>query len=306
MNYYLKYMLKTVIFFFIMTILIFITVRLMPASPVDMLLQHLSLPPTEANRRELIVEYGLDKNIVSQYGIWMKHILSGSFGNSLLSNTSIGEEMMRRLPYSFGLGMGSLVLSIILSFFLGYGASLKKNGFIDVFTRFLSIFTLSFPSFIVALIIIYVFSIKIPLFKFYSGNPFWGLFFATLLLVFYQSANLTRVARTAFVTMQEKTYVKAYLMRGFPLSYVLLHHCYKPVLYSILSASISKFSTVIGGSVVLEFAFFIPGISYFLISSIMSRDYTVIQAYLVILFIWMYLVHFIVDLLLRFLKGRDA
>ncbi len=94
------------------------------------------------------------------------------------------------------------------------------------------------------------------------------------------------------------------LIRGYNLKYVLLRHCYKPVLYSILSASLVKFSSVIGGSVVVEFAFAIPGISYFLINSIVARDYNVIQAYLVILFVWMFSVHLIIDFLLIFLKEK--
>lgn len=302
----MKYLVKNILIFFVMTVLIFLIVRMIPISPVEMLLQKYNLPLTEENKLFLIKEYGLDKSLFSQYLLWIKELLKGNFGYSLITKLSIREEFIKKAPYSLMIGMGSLFISIILSFFLGFLSSLKENGILDKFTRLLSIFSLSFPSFIVSIFIIYYFGVKFRLIKFFSGSNFWGIFFSILILVLYQSASLTRIARKSFINLKKETYVKFYLIRGYNLKYILLRHCYKPVLYSILSASLAKFSTVIGGSVVVEFAFAIPGISYFLINSIVARDYNVIQAYLIVLFVWMILVHLIIDFLLLFFKEKSS
>lgn len=302
----MKYLLKTLLLFIVMSILIFIIVRLIPVSPVEMLLQKYNLPLTEKNKLFLIKEYGLHKSLINQYLIWLKELISGNFGFSFVTKLSIKDEMIKKIPYSLMIGMSSLSLSIVLSFFLGYLSSLKENGLFDNFTRILSVFTLSFPSFILSIFIIYYLGVKLKIISFFSGGNFWGITFSILILTLYQSGSLIRISRKAFIKLKNESYVKFYLIRGFKLEYVLLRHCYKPVLYSILSASLSKFSSVIGGSVVVEFAFTIPGISYFLISSIIARDYNVIQAYLVILFIWMFIVHAVIDFLLIFLREKNS
>ena len=212
--------------------------------------------------------------------------------------------MLRRLPYSLIIGLSSLFLSIILSFFLGYLAAIKEKGFFDKMTRIISILTLSIPSFIIAIFIIYYFGVKTQLIKFFIGGKFYGIVFSIMILVLYQVGNLSRIVRDTFVEMKEETFVKFYLIRGFNINYVLLRHCYKPALYSLFSASISKFSSVVGGSAVVEFSFAIPGISYFLISSIVNRDYNVIQAYIFLICIYMFFVHLIFDFLLSFLREK--
>lgn len=301
---YIRYLLKNIILFLIITILIFAIVRMIPISPVEMLLSQYNLPLTEENKLILLKEFGLQENIFIQYFNWLKELLSLNFGYTYSSHIYIMDELKRKLPYSIIIGMVSMLLSIIFSFFMGYFASLKENGTFDNFTRLLSIFTLSFPSFILSIIIIYYFGVKLHIISFFSGSNFWGIFFAIIIMTVYQSSNLIRITRTAFLKQKDETYVKCYLIRGYKLKNIFLRHCYKPVLYSILSASLSKFSTVIGGSIVLEYAFGIPGISYFLITSITGRDYNVIQAYLIILFLWMFVVHAVVDFLLGLLKER--
>ena len=269
-----------------------------------MLLQHYNLPLTEENRKLLTSYYKLDQSLFKQYIVWIKDFLKGNWGISFITKLPVKEEMLRRLPYSLIIGLSSLFLSIILSFFLGYLAAINEKGFFDKMTRTISILTLSIPSFIIAIFIIYYFGVKTQLIKFFIGGKFYGILFSIIILVLYQVGNLSRIVRDTFVEMKEETFVKFYLIRGFNINYVLLRHCYKPALYSLFSASISKFSSVVGGSAVVEFSFVIPGISYFLISSIVNRDYNVIQAYIFLICIYMFFVHLIFDFLLSFLREK--
>ena len=301
----MKYILKWLGIMFILSVITFLIVRFIPVSPVDMLLQHYNLPLTEENRKLLTSYYKLDQSLFKQYIVWIKDFLKGNWGISFITKLPVKEEMLRRLPYSLIIGLGSLFLSIILSFFLGYLAAIKEKGFFDKMTRTISILTLSIPSFIIAIFIIYYFGVKTQLIKFFIGGKFYGILFSIIIiLVLYQVGNLSRIVRDTFVEMKEETFVKFYLIRGFNINYILLRHCYKPALYSLFSASISKFSSVVGGSAVVEFSFAIPGISYFLISSIVNRDYNVIQAYIFLICIYMFFVHLVFDFLLRFLREK--
>lgn len=301
----MKYILKWLGIMFILSVITFLIVRFIPVSPVDMLLQHYNLPLTEENRKLLTSYYKLDQSLFKQYIVWIKDFLKGNWGISFITKLPVKEEMLRRLPYSLIIGLGSLFLSIILSFFLGYLAAIKEKGFFDKMTRTISILTLSIPSFIIAIFIIYYFGVKTQLIKFFIGGKFYGILFSIIIiLVLYQVGNLSRIVRDTFVEMKEETFVKFYLIRGFNINYILLRHCYKPALYSLFSASISKFSSVVGGSAVVEFSFVIPGISYFLIGSIVNRDYNVIQAYIFLICIYMFFVHLIFDFLLSFLREK--
>lgn len=302
----MKYILKHLYILFGITVLIFLIVRSIPVSPVDMILQQYNLPLTDENRKLLILEYGLDKNIVVQYLKWVLNFFKGNFGYSFVSKLDIKDEMLKRVPYSLIIGLSSLSLSIVFSFFLGYFASINEKGIFDKILRTLSIVSQSFPLFVWVIFIIYYLGVKIKVIKFFSSGYFWGIFFSILLLTFYQVASLARVVRKSFVEQKKESYVKFYLIRGFNIKYILLRHCYKPVLYSLLSTSVSKFSSIVGGSTILEFAFAIPGVSYFLISSIVARDYNVIQAYILFLYIYMVIVHISLDCILKLLREKRS
>lgn len=302
----MKYLFKYIFLFLIVSITIFLIVRAIPISPEEMLLHRYNLPINDENKIIIREIYGLDKSLLEQYILWMKDFIRGDFGYSFVTKIPVRDEIIRRIPYSVSIGLISLLLSMIISFFLGYISAIRDGGFIDKITRFISIFSISIPSFVVAIYIIYFIGVKYKFVKFFSENLFWGMFTAIIILVIYQVGSLSRVVKKAFEEISKKTFVKFYLLRGFKLEYVLIRHCYKPVIYSLLSVSFSKFSSVFGGSAVLEFLFTIPGVSYFLVSSIVARDYNFIQAYIFFIFIWMSFMHIIFDFLLLALKERKV
>ena len=228
----MKYILRWLAIIFVLSVITFLIVRFIPVSPVDMLLQYYNLPLTEENRQLLTSYYKLDQSLFQQYIVWIKDFLKGNWGISFITKLSVKQEMLRRSPFSLIIGLGSLFLSIILSFFLGYLSAIWEKGFFDRLTRTISVLTLSVPSFIIAIIIIYYFGVKTQLIKFFIGGKFYGVLFSIMILVLYQVGNLSRIVRDTFVEMKEETFVKFYLIRGFNINYVLLRHCYKPVLYT--------------------------------------------------------------------------
>ncbi len=302
----MKYLVKYIFLFLVVSLAVFLIVRAIPISPEEMLLQRYNLPINEENKAVMREMYGLNKGLIEQYFLWLKDFIRGDFGYSFVTKVPVKTEIIRRLPYSIAMGLISLLLSMLISFFLGYISAIKSGGIVDNLTRFISIFSLSVPSFILAIYIIYFVGVRYKIIKFFSGNIFSGMTTAIIILIIYQIGSLSRVVKKSFEDVSKKTFVKFYLLRGFKIEYVLLRHCYKPVLYSLLSVSISKFSSVVGGSSVLEFLFAIPGVSYFLVSSIVARDYNFIQAYIFFIFIWMSVIHIIFDFLLNILKEKGV
>ncbi|MDY2737604.1 ABC transporter permease, partial [Intestinibacter sp.] len=210
-----------------------------------------------------------------------------------------------KLPYSLTIGMGGVISSAFIAFFLGYLAALKDNGIADKITRFLSLFALTVPNFIISVIIIYFIGVKFKLTKFFTGDGRSSVIVATALISFYLVGRFSRIVKTHFREQINQSYIKFAISRGFKKELVLLKHGYKPVLYGLLSIVISNFAWVLGGSSVLEFAFGIPGISYFLINSLKANDYYVIQSYIMVIVIWMFFVHLIFNEVLRALDVRE-
>lgn len=298
------FLLKWILIFFAGSILIFAVVRMMPTSPVDHYLTSMSLPLTDENREIITRSMGLDRPVIGQYVTWITNFLRGDWGQSLVSKLDIREEFMAKMPYSFGIGMGGILIGAVLAYFLGYGAALHRRGICDRFSSALSVLTQSVPGFILAILIIYFFGVKLRAVKFFTGDGKFSLITVIGIMALYRIGPWSRVVRNAFREEMNKSYVRFSISRGIPKKKILFCHTCKPVLLSLISAVMSDFAVVFGASSVLEFAFAIPGLSYFLVHSMQRSDYNVIQSYILVVIIWMFLVHLLLNLLLGILDVR--
>lgn len=304
MKKYASFLIKWLLIFFVGSVLIFGMVRLMPTSPVDHYLTHMSLPLTEENREIVRRSMGLDQPLLTQYVTWIGHFLTGDWGTSLAARLDIRKEFMAKMPYSFGIGMSGILLGAVLAYFTGYLASCHRGGICDRLSSFLSILTQTVPGFIVAIRIIYFFGVKWKIAKFFMGDGKLAVIAAVGIMAFYRIGPWARVVRNAFREEMKKSYVKFAISRGIPKKNELFFHAYRPVLCVLISAVMSDFASVFGASSVLEFAFTIPGLSYFLVRCMQQSDYNVIQSYVLVVIIWMFFIHLILNLLLDILDVR--
>lgn len=277
---------------------------MMPASPVEQWLTFYDLPHTEENIKIVTEKMGLDKPLINQYLSWIGAFLKGDWRTSLISGVSIKEQFMKKLPYSISIGLFGIIIAALQAFFIGYGAAVKPGGFLDRFSSFISVFSQSVPSFILSILIIYWFSIKLHLMSFFTGNGIAALITAIFITAFYSTGALSRVVCAAFREEMKKSYVKSAVSRGFERNNYILHHGYKPVLSRLIATITADFAWVFGGSTVLEFAFCIPGVSYFLVESMHKSDYNVIQTYVLVVIVWMFIVHLVLNLLLSLIDVR--
>lgn len=304
MKKYVSFLLRWILIFFAGSVLIFGIVRLMPTSPVDHYLTHMSLPLTEKNREIVRRSMGLDQPLLTQYVTWIRNFLTGNWGTSLASRLDIRKEFLAKMPYSFGIGLGGILIGAVIAYFLGYWASCHRGGFWDRFSVFLSVGTQTVPGFIVAILIIYFFGVKWKIAKFFMGDGKLSVAAAIFIMALYRIGPWARVVRNAFREEMNKSYVKFAVSRGIPKGNELFFHACRPVLCTLISAVMSDFAVVFGAGSVLEFAFTIPGLSYFLIRCMQQSDYNVIQSYILVVIIWMFFVHLILNLLLDVLDVR--
>ena len=300
----LVYLSKWVLIFAAASVMIFFVVRMMPSTPVDKWLDAYHLPHTPENVDFMTKKMGLDQPLVLQYVKWIGSFLCGDWGVSLVSGENIRDRFFAKMPYSFSIGVSGLLLGAVLAFFMGFRAACRRRGFCDRFTSFLTIFSQSVPMFILSILIINAFGVRLRIATFFTGDGKYALLAAILLTALYCMGPLSRVVRSAFREEMGKSYVKFMVSRGFDGDAVLLGHAYKPVLASLISAVITRFAGVFGGSTVLEFAFAIPGLSTMLVTAMDSRDYNILQTYILVVVLWMFLVHLCLQITLRLLGVR--
>ena len=172
----LKETVKILYLLFVISVVVFFFIRLLPSSPEETYLRSTGVPVTAENLKNLRAEWELDRPLIEQYLKWIGNFIKFNWGTSLITKNDIKTEMLTRLPYSLGIGLGGVLISAFLSFFLGYLSSLKRNGFFDRFTRGLSLMSQTVPSFILAIIIIYFFSIKWKLTTFFFNKDLSNFF----------------------------------------------------------------------------------------------------------------------------------
>lgn len=298
------FVIKWVLVFLVASVLIFAAVRMMPSTPVDKWLDAYHLPHTQENVAYVQEKMGLDKPLVFQYTNWIINFFRGDWGVSLVSGEDIRERFMAKMPYSFSIGISGLLIGAFFAFFLGYRAALYRNGICDRLTTGMTIFCQSIPMFILSILMINAFGVKLNIVKFFTGDGRYSILAAILLTALYSVGALSRVVRSAFREEMGRSYVSFMVSRGFEPKKVLWKHAYKPPLASLISAVITRFAGVFGGSTVLEFAFAIPGLSTMLVSAMDSRDYTILQTYILVVVIWMFIVHLVLNLVLRLLGVR--
>ena len=300
----IAFLVKWLLIFAVASVMIFGVVRLMPSTPVEQWLTSFNLPHTEENVAKVTALMGLDRPLPVQYLAWLRNFFKGDWGLSLISHVSIRDTFMQKLPYSVSIGLSGILISAVLAFFLGYRAALHIGGVCDRLSAALAVFSQSIPSFITSVFIIYFLGVKLRAVKFFTGSVRNAMISAILITAIYQLGGLSRVVRNAFREEMRKSYVRFAISRGFSREYVLYRHASRPVLCTLIGAVIANFAWVFGGSTVLEFAFTIPGVSYFLVDSMQSSDYTVLQTYLLVVVIWMFCVHAVLNLALYALDVR--
>ena len=293
---------RWILVFLVISVLAFLCPRLLPETPVEHMLESYQLEPTQENIDIVTKAWGLDRPLPVQYGVWMINFMRGDWGHSLTNGADIRDQFARRMPYTLILGIGGLLLSSLAAFFVGFRAAMKENGFWDITTRFLSIMSITIPAFISCIVIVYFLGVKLKWIRFFTGNPAYCLVIAVFLMVLYQMGPISRVVKEHFRTQMSQSHVTFAVSRGFPLEYVLLRQCYKPVLIGLISITMSSIPSALGGGSLMEYAFGIPGISSLLISSLSSSDYNVLQVYLMIIVFVVFITHVLLDVVLSVLE----
>jgi len=298
--------LQLVLVLFGISLVTFVLAQLTPGDPVRIMLGPRATLEAIATVR---ARYGLDKPLLVQYGYYMMNLLRADFGQSLAFRTSVLNVILERLaPTLFLLAYG-LVLSILLTLGLAIAAARNRGRWPDHAVRIFCVSVLGLPSFWLGLMLIILFSLRLRLFPVSGfGDSFianlWHLFLPAVTIMLAVTPILTRNLRATMIAQISADYATAGRSKGLSEGYVFYRHVFWNSLLPTISLLGIVVSFLIGGTVVVETVFNVPGMGQLMIREVLTRDYFVVQGVTLFFALGVVLTTFIVDVVTVALDPR--
>ncbi len=284
------------------TILIFTLMYVVPGDPAELILG------TGASRQEiedLRESMGLNDPYIVRLGRYMRDVfLRFDFGTSYYTAKSVSAELLNRMPATLTLGIVSMLLALIIGIPLGILAAVNQNGMGDHICMLIALLGVSMPAFWVGLLLVLLFSVQLGWLPPYGITSWTGFIMPCVATAFGGIAGLARQSRSSMLEVIRADYNTTARAKGLSESEVILKHTLPNAMLPIITIAGSQLSHVLGGSVVIENVFSIPGIGSYMVSAINNRDYPVIQGSVIVLAIFFTLVMLLVDLAYAFVDPR--
>lgn len=291
--------------FFIISVVVFSLIHMVPGDPIDSLLGPGS---TAADRVELTALYGLDKPLPVQYVVWLKKFLTGDMGQSIIEKQPVLDMLVYNTPFTVRLGLASLFISFFLGIFLGIISSAAKNTFIDYLCMIIALLGVTVPAFWLGLILMLIFSVTLGWFP-VSGSGSWSALVLPAVTVGLGGAGLiARITRVSMLEMFNKDFVLLLYAKGLSKPAIIIRHIFRNALMPVITIFGLRLGWILGGAVTIEIVFSRPGVGSMLLTALYRRDYPVVQASLLALTMAVIIGAFIADIMYAYAdpRVRDA
>ena len=293
------------------TLVTFIIVRSIPGDPVEVLLgaDRRSTPEQiEAIRQS----YGLDQPLPVQYVKWLGHVAQGDLGQSLRTRRPLTEELRLRLPVTIQLALFAGILASIPALLVGVLAALKRNSGIDYLATVVTLVGISVPNFLLATLLVLLFSFELQIlppigYQTFGDDPVQNLktmILPSVSLGLPLAAVLMRITRSSVLEVMGQDHVRTARAKGLPRRRVLARHVLPNAGIPILTVAGIQVANLLGGTVIVEQIFGLPGVGRYVYEAIANRDYPVVQSVTLVLAFLFVLVSLIVDVLYAVLDPR--
>jgi len=283
-------------------LVVFVLVRLIPGDSADAFSSEGTL--SEADRQKIQRDLGIDRPLHIQFALWFGNVLQGDFGLSAWEKRPVRDMLKERLPRSAELAIFSLVLGVLWGIPLGVISAVKRGTIVDYAVRVLSIVGISLPSFVTGIAMLYILAVYFgwspPLFyKALWEDPGSNLLhqlLPSLVLGFGAAAPIARLTRSSLVEILGEDYIRTARAKGLSERVIIARHALKNALLPVVTLSGGLVAGLLGGVVIVESIFIIPGMGTGLINAVTQRDYPALQAYVIVMSLIFLAVNLLVDL----------
>ncbi len=250
-------------------------------------------------------EYGLDQPFLVQYGRWLAGMVTGDMGTSYVSGQKVYDTFMEKLPATILLTVSSMIVTMLTAIPLGIFSAIRHNRWSDYLIRFLSFIGNSAPNFFAALILMYVFSVRLgwlPVIT--SENIAASLVLPTLTLAIAMAAKYIRQIRAAVLEELNKDYVVGARARGVRGSVIIWKNVLRASMLTIVTLMALSVGSLLGGTTIVESIFMWDGVGKMAVDAITMRDYPVVQVYVAWMAVIYVAVNLITDIVYHYLDPR--
>ena len=299
---------------FLLTFLVFLFLRIIPGDPAVLILAGATGEGsyTPEDLAALQEELGTNRHVLVQYGYWVGDLLQGDLGTSYFYGIPIIEQLQLRLPLTLELTILGILTSFLLAVPLGIVSAIYQDTPIDYATRLVSFTGIAIPTFVTGIVTIYL------LVKLFNWIPpldyaqIWDdpirnlqqMIFPALALAFFIMAFIARVTRSAMLEVLREDYIRTARSKGLREGRIVFYHALKNSFLPILTVTGWAFGVFLGGTVIIESIFVLPGMGKLLLDSVFQRDYPVIQAEVFVIAGMILLLNLLIDMLYAWLDPR--
>jgi peptide/nickel transport system permease protein len=304
-GYFIRRLLALVPTLFFASVIVFVTVRLIPGDIIDLMLSQNDISANKQSRIQLEAALGLDKPIYIQYFRWIGAILfEGSLGRSLWQNTPVMEDILQRLPVTFELGVYALIVALIVGIPIGVYSAIRQDTTGDYIARSFAILALALPGFWVATLIMVLPAIWwgwSPAVRYisFTQDPLGHigqLMIPSLILGKAFAAVIMRLSRATMLEVLRQDYIRTALAKGLPMRTVVTRHALRNALIPVVTLVGLQAPLLFGGAVIMEQIFVIPGMGLLLLEAVSTRDYPIITGVFLIIGVAVVFINLFVDL----------
>jgi peptide/nickel transport system permease protein len=286
--------------------LVFLALRVLPGDPAIAALGEYATPEAIATFREKL---GLDQPLWMQYLSFVGHALTGDFGRSMTNGTSINALLLSSLPYTIELALAATLIGIVIGVPLGAWAAVRRNRAPDIVGRLFALAGFSLPDFYVGVLLLMAFSLHFDLFPMLGGGEgvldrLHHLVLPAITLGLVMAAFVMRLTRSSLLEVLRRDYVRTARGKGVAERWVIFKHALRNALIPVTTGLGIYLLTTLSGTITVELVFSRPGLGQLLIGGITARDYTMVQAGLVVFAFFVVLVNLLTDLLCAAIDPR--
>lgn len=313
MNYLIRRLVTFPLVMFGVSVLVFVAIRLVPGDSITAMLGTEAGLLTPEQRQSLAVYFGLDQGWLSQYWRWIGGVFSGNLGVSVTYGKPVLTVILERFPLTLELAVLAMIIALGVGLPLGVFAATRNEKRSDLAVRIFAMIGQSTPSFVIGLLIIYVLSAGFGIlpsmgqFVPFSQDPLGNLsqlILPAMTLGLSFTASVTRISRSAVLDVLGDDYVRTARSKGAPKARVIWRHALPNALIPVVTLSGVEFGYLLGGAVLVEQIFALPGLGRLVLDAILQRDYALVQGSVLFVALNFMVVNLLVDLTYVLLDPR--
>jgi len=278
---------------FLIATLVFFIIRVIPGDPASVIA---GIDASSSQLATIRANLGLDQPLYMQYVHWIWNVVRLDFGTSYFSNQPVIELILQRFPITLSITLLAFFFSIVLALPIGVFSAVKRWTVWDYGGMLYAQLGMAVPGFWLGIILLLLFSVRLELFPLFGAGSFSHLVLPAIALGVGRSAVLVRMIRSSMIEELQKEYIVTAEAKGLRSNVILYRHALKNALLPVLTIAGIQFGYMLGGAIIIEQVFSLPGLGRLLLSAIYSRDFPVVQGGVIFIAVVFSVTNFLVDI----------